>query len=34
MLASNMAYGFWLMVQTMGLGNLKPNIICMHYLEI
>jgi potassium/chloride transporter 4/5/6 len=34
LVASNMAYGFQLMVQTMGLGNLKPNIVCMRYPEI
>jgi potassium/chloride transporter 4/5/6 len=32
--ASNVVDGFRLIVQTMGLGNLKPNIVCMRYPEI
>ncbi|CAM6097171.1 unnamed protein product [Calypogeia fissa] len=34
MVASNMWEGFRGIVQTMGLGNLKPNIVCMRYPEI
>lgn len=32
--ASNMVDGFRLILQTMGLANLKPNIVCMRYPEI
>ncbi|BFI30506.1 protein MpCCC1 [Marchantia polymorpha subsp. ruderalis] len=34
MVAVNMWEGFRGIVQTMGLGNLKPNIVCMRYPEI
>ncbi|KAJ8425234.1 hypothetical protein Cgig2_000531 [Carnegiea gigantea] len=34
MVAPNMAAGFRSIVQTMGLGNLKPNIVVMRYPEI
>lgn len=32
--ANNVVEGFRLIVQTMGLANLKPNIVCMRYPEI
>jgi potassium/chloride transporter 4/5/6 len=32
--ANNMVDGFRLILQTMGLANLKPNIVCMRYPEI